>query len=177
MKRQMMSLGWIAAGLFLVAGCASEPPEDASGKPAAAPAAPLPHVENGATMFFDEVMVAVPVEGAHQVYQNLHVGVAVSVTPRGVGGYNTNQVAWLFRRLEPRVDAAVLQVATDAGTVSPRKVGALRDAIAGRVQEVASQTVGNWEHTHSYDVELSVVSLYFTDSTVGRGGNRRDEAF
>ena len=152
-------------GLVLASGCASTPPPPVEVAPASAPAPP---VENGTSVFFNEVMVSVPVEGAHQVYQNLHVGVAANVYARNSASYDASAVAGLLRRLEPRVAAATLQVVDDAGIVVPRKLGALRESIVARIQEVVNQTVGNWEHTAQYQVEVAVVSLYFTDSTVGR---------
>jgi hypothetical protein len=122
---------------------------------------------------FDEVMAAVPVEGAHQVYQNLHVGIAATVSPHTNSTYNPNQVNWILRKLEPRVSAAILQVVTDSGTISPRKVGAFREAVAAKIQEVVAQTLSTWEHSPDYEVEVTVVSMYFTDSTVGRSDHGR----
>ena len=86
-----------------------------------------------------EVMVSVPVEGAHQVYQNLHVGLAAIINPRKGSAYDANQVEWIVRRLEPRISAATLQVVCEGGTVSPHKLGALRQSIACKAQEVANQ--------------------------------------
>lgn len=122
-------------------------------------------------MPFEEVMAAVPVEGAHQVYQNLHVGIVATVSPRTGVIYNPTQVAWLLRKLEPRAAGATLEVVTDCGTISPRKVGALRDAVAAKLAEVVAQTLSTWGHAPEYDVEVTVVSMYFTDSTVGRSGH------
>ena len=182
----MRWLGVVSLVMALGAGCASRPQPAAVNPAPVEPAPPAPafeapapvqsarQLEPGETKFFGEVIVAVPLEGAHQVYQNLHVGLAANVDPREPSKYEASQVQWLFQRLEPRLDAAVLQVVTDAGVVSPRKLGALHDAIVTRLQSVVSQTVGNWPYTADYQVEVEVVSLYFTDSTVGRGeGGRR----
>jgi hypothetical protein len=155
---------------------ATPPPAPAPGTNTPPVEAPLPapaRVEEGTSVRFDEVMAAVPVEGAHQVYQNLHVGIAATITPHTGTPFNPSQVGWLLHKLEPRVSAATLQVVTDSGTISPRKVGALRDAVVAKIQEVVAQTLSTWEPSANYEVEVTVVSMYFTDSTVGRSDHGR----
>jgi len=113
-------------------------------------------------------MAAAPVEGAHQVYQNLHVGLAAVIDPRKGGVCDPSHVDWLVQHLQPNLSAATLQVVTEVGTISPRKLGVLRQTIANRAQEVVGETLASWSHAPEYAVQVSVVSLYFTDSTVGR---------
>ncbi len=155
-------LGMVSIGLVWLAGCATTP--DAPGF--ASSAAP---VTDRASVAFDEVVAAVPVEGAGQVYQNLHVGLAAVITGSNASSNHTSQVDWIARRLEPKVAAATLQVVMDGSTLSPHKLGPVRETVAARAQEVAKESLRQWALAADYEVEITVTSLYFTDSSVGRG--------
>jgi hypothetical protein len=161
MSHENLRLAMTLAGMMYLAGCVSSHESGAA-------KAPLRNVAEGTSISFDEVMMAAPVEGAHQVYQNLHVGLAAVINPRKGGGCDPGHVDWLVHRLQPDLSAATIQVVTEVGTISPRKLGVLRQTIANRAAEVVGETLAPWSHAPDYSVQVSVVSMYFTDSTVGR---------
>src|SRR5208283_5400320 len=78
MRQKWTCLMLTVVGMACWAGCANGPPPVGSKPSSRCPAA-------GTSVRFDEVMAAAPVEGAHQVYQNLHVGLAAVIDPRKGG--------------------------------------------------------------------------------------------
>jgi len=144
-----------------VAGCSSAPV-------ARGPGPPTGFSGQGTNIVLEEVIGSMPVEGAHQVYQNLHVGLATIVTPRKASNYDPAQAASLVCRLEPRVAAQVLKVLTDSPTISPHRLDHLRDALASTAQAAADEALAKCPEAATYNLEVVVVSLYWTDSTVGR---------
>ena len=117
---------------------------------------------------FREVVVAVPVEGAHQVYQNMHVQLVAIVTPLDAAIYDPSSIRVMLDRLEPRACSEVMKVLTDSPTISPHKLDQVREAVLAKIQPVIRQTLHEWPHANQYDVEVVIVSMYWTDSTVGR---------
>lgn len=113
-------------------------------------------------------MASVPVEGAHQVYQNLHVGLAALVTAHNSALYDSLKAQSLARRLEPKLTAEVVKALADSPTISPHKLDHVRDDVASKVQIAADNNLAQWPDAAPYAVEVVVVSMYWTDSTVGR---------
>jgi CMP-2-keto-3-deoxyoctulosonic acid synthetase len=122
----------------------------------------------GASILFREVVVSVPVEGAHQIYQNLHVGLMAIITPHDSLSGDPAAVPVIAERLEPKVAAEVLKVMTDSPTISPHKLDQVRDNLAAKLKPVVSQSLEALPQAFLYDVEVVIVSMYWTDSTVGR---------
>jgi hypothetical protein len=152
----MLSL--LAAGL---AGCATGPVQPT---PAASPTKPA----EPSNISFSEVVASVPVEGAHQVYQNLHVELTALPRPLKEGSQDTQMIESAVRRLEPRISSAVLQLITEGTTLSPHRLGQLREAVATAAQGLADDERSRWSHGSDFEVKMVVVSMYFTDATVGR---------
>ena len=157
---------WLAGGLLLLPGCVTAPNTPGPGSSAR-------YVGDRASIAFDEVIVSVPMQGAREPYQNLHIGLTAIINPRKVSTYNPMQVEWMMRRLEPRMSAEVLRLLTEVQTVSPQKFGPLRLEISSRAQDVVRQTLASWTHASEYEVEIVVVSIYLTDGSVGRLQPRR----
>lgn len=173
------------AGLFLP-GCAAPAPRSApaysesSPKPpstvpaAAEPASPAsnaPAAGNdlaGSAFPFREVVVSVPVEGAGQVYQNLHVHLVATVQAKAGAAYSATSVLAMVKRLEPRVCGSVVKVLTDSPTLSPHKLDQVRENLIAKMQPAIRQTLGEWAGSDAYDVDVVIVSLYWTDTSGGR---------
>ncbi len=152
----------VVLGIIWLGGCVVAPNTQR-------PESPARTAGDRPSVSFDEVIVALPVEGAHQVYQNLHVGLDAIMTMRNASAPDPGAEEWIVRFLEPRVSAAVLKVVTEGNTLSPHKLGMLRESITARVDEVVKESVAQWAQAPKYGVEVVVVSLYLTDSSVGRG--------
>lgn len=154
-------------GIIAFAGCQSAPPSppESPPPPVAKPAARF----EGASIPFREVIVSVPVEGAHQVYQNLHVGLMAAVTARDAAAGDPSAIKALALRLEPQVAWEVLKALTDSPTISPHKLDQVRDTLVAKIQPAVDQVLGAWPAAAQYDVKVIIVSMYWTDSTVGRG--------
>ena len=171
-----MSSKWIFLGplglvALLLAGCATTTPPgsfEPGPKPPAPPTNGVAADFAGTNQPFREVVVSVPVEGAHQVYQNLHVQLVAIVNPTDPAVYDASTVRVMLNRLEPRTCAEVMKVLTDSPTISPHKLDQVRDAILTKIQPVIRETLREWPHAAQYDVEVVIVSIYWTDSTVGR---------
>jgi hypothetical protein len=121
-----------------------------------------------ATVAFAEVIGSVPVEGAHQVYQNLHLGLAALIHPRPGPACDSQQAESFVGQLEPKVAAEVLSVLTSSPTLSPHKLEPVRAEVAARAQAIANQMLGQLAPAPGFDVEVVVTSLYLTDATIGR---------
>lgn len=134
---------------------------------AAAAPAPPPDMA-GTNHLFREVIVSGPVEGAGQVYQNLHVHLAAMVKSKEPSVYEASSVSAMLNRLEPRICAEVVRILTDSPTLSPHKLDQVRDAIIAKIQPAIRQTLAEWPRADQYDVDVVIVSMYWTDSTVGR---------
>jgi hypothetical protein len=117
----------------------------------------------------DEIIASVPVEGANQPYQNLHVGLTALVTPRTAIPCDPEEVEAALHVFGPRISAAVLKLVTDSPTLSPHKLDHFRDDLAEAAQKAGAQAFARWPHAADCEIEVVVVSLYWTDSSVGRG--------
>jgi hypothetical protein len=187
----------LAAGLLLAAGCATTRPAPKTGPFSETPKwseAASNVVSNAASnvvssvvsnevskvtsnvvaepMSFelDEIIASVPVEGANQPYQNLHVGLAAVITPKSsAAACDPDEVEAALHACAPRIAAAILKMVTDSPTLSPHKLDRFRDDLAAVAQTTANQAFARWPHASTCEIEVVVVSLYWTDSSVGRG--------
>jgi hypothetical protein len=176
MRNRIAGLSLLTAGIIFSAGCRTAPPLE---EPVDVPQTTKPVSRfEGANVPFREVVASVPVEGAHQVYQNLHVGLEALVTPHDPSVGDPSAVRMMTCRLEPKVAAEVLKVMTDSPTISPHKLDQVRDNITAKIQPVVRQVLEAWPQASQYDVEVVIVSIYWTDSTVGRtdlGGRKKND--
>lgn len=166
MRESMISLGALGAAIVFLAGCGTTPVQSNS-------VSPFRPVSTETSITFAEVVASVPVEGAHQVYQNLHVGLAAVISPREAFSSAPAQIDWLVRRLEPRVSSEVLKVLTDSPTISPHKLDHVREIVAARAQAVAGEVLAQSPVPSAFEIEVVVVSMYWTDSTVDPSGRDR----
>lgn len=121
----------------------------------------------------DEVIVSLPLKGAAQPYQNLHVGLAAAINPVKTSPYSSYTVADILRRLEPRIGARLVEVLSGMKELSLDQTLALRAQVAREAQTVVDEAMERWQHGSEYDVKVLVVSLYWTDASVGRAPNIR----
>ncbi len=169
MRNRTIYLASLGLAMAVLAGCSTTPPVPAS------PKSPASQVALATCVYFRETIASVPVEGAHQVYQNLHVGLAALVTARDPAVYVPLQAESLARRLEPKLAAEVVKTLTDGPTISPHKLDHVRDEIAAKVQASAADYLAQWPDAAPYAVEVVIVSMYWTDSTVGRHDLGRED--
>jgi hypothetical protein len=165
--------GLVGLAVLLLVGCGTTPPPSFEPTPKtpvapATPAASAPAELAGTNCAFREVIVSVPVEGAHQVYQNLHVQLVAIVNPLNASVYDASSVRGMLNRLGPRTCAEVAKLLSESPTTSPHKLDQVHDAIITKIQPVIRQTLRDWPHASQYDVDVVIVSMYWTDSTVGR---------
>src|SRR5271170_4715001 len=103
MWKRIEHLALAGLATLFFAGCATKRPAAV----AAVPPAPVSVSSNcpagglkaAACVYCREAVASVPVEGAHQVYQNLHVGLATMVTARNPALYSPSEAELLARRL------------------------------------------------------------------------------
>jgi len=121
----------------------------------------------------DEVIVSLPLKGATQPYQNLHVGLAATINPVKTTVYGPYTVADILQRLEARIGARVVEVLSVMKEQSLDDMPALRARVAREAQAVVDEAMQRWQHGSEYDVKVLVVSLYWTDTSVGRAPTGR----
>ncbi len=121
----------------------------------------------------DEVVVSLPLKGAAQPYQNLHVGVAATINPVKTTAYSSYTLTDILQRLEARISARLVEVLGDVKQQSLDDMPALRAQVAREAQVVVDQAMQRWQHRSEYEVKILVVSLYWTDGSVGRAPSVR----
>ena len=142
-------------------GCATVPP------PADTPVSAT-YVGDRARVAFDEIVVSLPFRGASGPYQNLHVALAALVNPRKTTLSNPYQAEQILRRVEARTAARISESLAKVGQQSLEDTERLRRKTQSEAQEVVEEALRQWEHGSDYRVEIVVVSLYWTDASVGR---------
>lgn len=119
----------------------------------------------------DEIVVSVPSEGTPP-FRNLHVGLAAIINPRDVSLYTPTEVESVVMRTQARLDARLVEVLLAAGPVRIGDLPTLRQRLAQEAQAVVDNVLAAWKHADEYQVTVVVVSLYFTDGSVGRQPTR-----
>lgn len=149
-----------AGSLAACCGCVTAPPADTT--------VSATYVGDRARVAFDEIVVSLPFRGASGPYQNLHVALAALVNPRKASFSNPYQAQDILRRIEARASAKVSESLSTAGGQSLEDTERLRQKVRTEAQEVVNEALRQWEHGADYRVEIAVVTLYWTDASVGR---------
>jgi len=121
----------------------------------------------------DEVVVSLPLKGAAQPYQNLHVGLAGTINPVKTTVYSSYTVTDILQRLEARIGARLVETLGGLKQQSLEDMPLLRAQTAREAQAVVDDAMQRWQHGAEYEVKILVVSLYWTDGSVGRAPNAR----
>jgi hypothetical protein len=152
-----------------LAGCVTTP----------APDAPTPYasdVGDRAATGFNEIIVSLPLKGSNAAYQNLHVGLAVLANPTRQTQGSPHELRNLIDRLDGRVRARLIEVLYDttsnSGSQSVYTTAELRRSIVAEAQAIVDAGLRQWVHAADYKVEVVLVSLYWTDGSVGQTSNR-----
>jgi hypothetical protein len=124
-------------------------------------------------VLLEEVIVSLPLRGTPEPYQNLHVGLAATVNPVRSTPYSAYKVAGIVQRLEARIGGRLVEILTGLEQQSVEDRTALRSLVAREAQAVVDEAMQQWQHGAEYDVKMVVVSLYWTDSSVGRAPSAR----
>jgi hypothetical protein len=115
----------------------------------------------------DEIVVSIQLEGDQ--YQNLHVELAAIVNPRNVEyDYSYGDVERIVQRLQPRIAGRLVEV---FASVSGHNIGNMkwfREKSCNETQAIVDSYLKQWKHGSEYQVEVIVVSIYWTDGSVGR---------
>jgi hypothetical protein len=116
---------------------------------------------------FDEIVASLSLKNANGLYQNLHVTLAATVNPVKTT-HDPYMVAGILQRLDARISARVVEVLTGLNGQSLEETPRLGAQIATEAQSVVDQAMRQWQHGSEYEVKILVVSLYWTDTSVGR---------
>jgi hypothetical protein len=160
--RKSIIFGFIAATFMsLLCGCLTSPAPEGAAYSAYA-------VGDRTRVALDEVVVSLPMKGATQPYQNLHVGLAATINPVKTTLHEPYTVSGIIQRLEARIGARVLEFLSGTKVQSLDDMASLRAQIAREAQNVVDEGMHRWQYGSDYDVKVLVVSLYWTDASVGR---------
>ena len=161
MNRTLVLGFGLAAAAGLTGGCITSPAPEGQAYSAYA-------VGDRTRVALDEVVVSLPFIGASQPYQNLHVGLAATVNPVKATMYRPYTVTDILERLDARISARVVEVLSNLKAQSLDDMPALRAQVAQEAQAVVDEAMQRWQHGSDYEVKIRVVSLYWTDPSVGR---------
>ena len=165
MKR-LFVLGFVgAAAAGLTCGCVNPVAEGQTSYASA--------VGDRSRVALDEVVVSLPLKGATQPYQNLHVCLAAAINPVKTSAYSPYTVMDILQRLEARIGARLVEVLSGMKEQTLDDTPALRARVAQEAQTVVDEAMQRWQHGSEYEVRMLVVSLYWTDASVGRTAVRR----
>ena len=157
-----LTLGFaLTAAAGLMCGCVTSPAPQGQAYSAYA-------IGDRMRVALDEVIVSLPLKGAPRPYQNLHVGLAATVNPVKPTMYAPYTVSDILQRLDPRISARVVEVLSGMKGQSLDDMPALRVQVAREAQSVVDDAMQRWQHGSEYEVKILVVSLYWTDPSVGR---------
>jgi hypothetical protein len=120
-----------------------------------------------AQLAFDEVVVSQRLKDSPQPYQNLHVGLTATINPLKTSVYEPYTVSDVLQRLQARIDARVVE-ALSGREQSLTDMPTLRARVEQEAQAVVDEAMQRWKHGAEYQVKVLVVSLYWTDASVGR---------
>jgi hypothetical protein len=111
--------------------------------------------------------------GSAKPYQNLHIGLAGTVNPVKTTAYSSYTITDILQRLEARIGARLVEVLGALKQQSLDDMPRLRAQAAREAQAVLDAAMQQWQHGSEYEVKILVVSLYWTDGSVGRASNPR----
>lgn len=120
---------------------------------------------------FDELVVSVPSDSTRE--RNLHVVLSAILNPRVATYAQPYESRSIVSRSESRISARVVEVVLSMGAIGPADLTRVRERVSEEAQKVVEQAMAGWEHAGDYEVRMVVVSLYFTDGSVGRTLDRR----
>src|ERR1051326_6895528 len=158
--RFIRSISYAIGAVALLSGCATAPAPE--GQISAAYA-----VGDRTRVALDEVVVSLPLKGVG-TYQNLHVHLAATINPVKSTPYSSYTVSDIIQRLEARINARLLEVLSELKQPAIEDMAALRTQAAREAQAVVDDAMRRWQHGPEYEVKILVVSLYWTDNSVGR---------
>jgi hypothetical protein len=154
------------AVVCVAAGCVTTPQNGGQVESAYA-------IGDRAQITLDEVVVSMPLRGGNGPYQNLHIGLGALVNPQKTTLYNPYTVEGIVRRLESRIASRLVEKLTGMGQQSVEDLAMLRKIIGSEAQGIVESGLQHWQHAPEYRVEVVVVSLYWTDASVGRPAQQR----
>jgi hypothetical protein len=152
----------IAAALSLLglSGCATQPAATTTTSFTYA-------LGDRSTYKMDEIVVSLPLHGLPTTYQNLHISLGVLINPIRESASDDSDAQSLVRRLEPRINATVSAALQDLGPQSLATTKALRSQAIAEADKVISKAIRNWKYAADYNIEVAVMSLYWTDASAG----------
>lgn len=121
-----------------------------------------------ASLNFDEIVVSLPFSGAVERYQNLHVALAVIINPIRSTAVSDYAARDLVSRMSPRISASVSAALQSGVHHSVLSINELRAKSIAEAQGVVDKALRNWSYAPDYKVEVVVLSIYWTDASVGR---------
>jgi len=164
MKTRILTICTVV--LCVAAGCVTTPQTGGQVESAYA-------VGDRAQITLDEVVVSMPLRGGNGPYQNLHICLGALVNPQKTTLYDPYKVEGIVRRLESRIASRLVENLTGMGQQSAEDLAMLRKSIGTEAQAIVESALQHWQHAREYRVEVVVVSLYWTDASVGRPAQQR----
>ncbi|MFA6288852.1 MAG: hypothetical protein WC661_15835 [Opitutaceae bacterium] len=148
------------ATLLGLSGCVTQPAANT-------PTSAAYTLGDRSTFGMDEIVVSLPFRDASS-YQNLHISLGMIINPVRPSLSPEYEARDLVRRLEPRINATVSAAFQELGLQSLSSTKALRAKAITEAEAVLSQAIRNWTHAADYKIEVTVLSFYWTDPSVGR---------
>jgi hypothetical protein len=125
------------------------------------------YVGDRLTVPLDEIVVTIPGKPDGEL-RNLHVVFAAIVNPMGTSSAMEYDVRSIIERAYVRISSTLVQDITSGTINTSMDLENLRVRIVSAAKSAFDPVYSKWSRSGEFNVEIVVVSLYFTNGSVGR---------
>jgi hypothetical protein len=124
------------------------------------------------SLSLDEVVVSVPTADESKQYQNLHVFFAAIINSKKQS-CNQYEADSIIRRSSTRIYSVTVNELLELGEVSVKNLPSIRQILVQKAQQTFDSSFSKWTRSEEFKVEIVIVSIFFTDGTVGKATRDR----
>jgi hypothetical protein len=106
-------------------------------------------------------------QGPTSELRNLHLRLEVIVNPRSLSFATEYEVAGIIRRIEPRIEAHLVDFVPLGKSVAFEALPALKGEIVREAQATLLASYSKWKKAADFDVQVEATSYYLTDLSAG----------
>ena len=124
------------------------------------------------SLYFNEIVVAVPSADKPAERHNLHVSLAAIINPKKFSWSDEHDAARIVRRCTVRLCAVVVDDILKHGPLSAKDLHMVATSATAKAQETFDRVFKLWKKADKYQVEIVITSFFLTDVSVGRAPPR-----
>jgi len=125
------------------------------------------YVGDQRSLFLDEVVVSALVAGQTDRYNNLHIFFSAVINSERPS-LHQGEVADIVRRSSVRLSSAITEELCNSYSAGLAPMHTVRSRLLAKAQQTFDSFFSRWEYAGEFKVEIVIVSIYLTDSSVGK---------